>query len=631
MPAPPIAVPAPTPQGVDQVPTRPAYGLQTVPTASAPVPAGAPAPVVLPAQTTSTAPYGALPAYQGSYIPYGTPDEDRKKETLGSTYIPMDSWIYPEMTRLYSLGFGDTMFLSMRPWTRQSVVHILEETEDDIINSSSEEAQGILAAVQHELRLETPAVGTNGRGAIYGTESAYTRLMGISGQTLRDSYHLGQTLVNDYGRPYEPGFNALLGASSVNEWGRYSLYLRGEYQHSPSGPGYSQSLATYLSYVTDGIPYSGFNVPQATIPTPVVAAANPFRIVEATLSVHLLGHEISGGKSDAWMGPAQGGAMAWSNNAENIYSFRINRVEPLHIPYLSGLLGPVRYDFFLGSLKGHTDPQGAWTHSTMFSFEPTKNFQFAFQRTVVFGGRGHEPVTLRTFFKSFFSISDTTNEEKMGRLDPGARFSDFSATYRLPFVRRYATFYADSIVHDDVTPLSAPRRASFRTGIYVSQIPMLRKLDFRVEAFDMDPRSSRSTGGTFNYYETIHRQAYTNKGFIMGDWAGREAKGGQAWLTYHLSGKEWVQLEYMNKKNDKDFIPGAFSTALGTYARFGGTTQNSVKASVVKRFYHDDVEMNAWVQYERWKAPAYMAGPQNDTAAALQITYFPKLKSTQSK
>ena len=36
--------------------------------------------------------------------------------------------------------------------------------------------------------------------------------------------------------------------------------------------------------------------------------------------------------------------MAYSNNAENIYSFRINRVEPLHIPGLSYITGPFRYD-----------------------------------------------------------------------------------------------------------------------------------------------------------------------------------------------------------------------------------------------------------------------------------------------
>ena len=67
---------------------------------------------------------------------------------------------------------------------------------------------------------------------------------------------------------------------------------------------------------------------------------------------HLLGHEISGGKTDAWLGPAAGSSMAWSNNAENIYSFRVNRVEPLNVRYLSKLLGPVPYDFFVRKPEG---------------------------------------------------------------------------------------------------------------------------------------------------------------------------------------------------------------------------------------------------------------------------------------
>ena len=55
--------------------------------------------------------------------------------------------------------------------------------------------------------------------------------------------------------------------------------------------------------------------------------------------------------------------------------------------------------------------------------------------------------------------------------------------------------------------------------------------------------------GEFTYFEGgIQLQGYTNKGFIMGDMIGREGKGGQAWLTYHLSADEWVQLQYMRKK-----------------------------------------------------------------------------------
>jgi len=78
------------------------------------------------------------------------------------------------------------------------------------------------------------------------------------------------------------------------------------------------------------------------------------RFLEAYLSARVLNHEISFGKQDDWLGPGLGGGMAYSNNAQNIYSFRINRVEPLHIPLLSRATGPFRYDFLVGPLRGHT-------------------------------------------------------------------------------------------------------------------------------------------------------------------------------------------------------------------------------------------------------------------------------------
>jgi hypothetical protein len=569
------------------------------PPPAVPVPEKKGPPVAPPATATPEAPYVAYP-------PYAPVDQRPAPDRLGSVYIPMDSWMYPALTQLYGMGFLDTMYLGMRPYTRRSTLHMLMASKDAILNSDNEQAQDIFAKLLHELSAEIPS-GNVERGVVYGLDSTYTRLLGIGGPTLRDSYHLGQTISNDYGRPYQSGFNALTGASTVEEWGPFSLYVRGEYQHAPSADGYTVALATQLSLI-DQIAYTG---PQPTIPVGPIAAQNPFRLVEAYASAHLLGHEISGGKTDAWLGPAAGASMAWSNNAENIYSFRVNRIEPLNIRYLSKLLGPVRYDFFVGSLKGHNVPRSPWVHAEMFSFRPSENFEFGFQRTVIWGGEGHAPVTLHTFLHSFFDTNDTAGDEKIGRNDPGARFSDFSLSYRVPKMRRYVTFYMDTISHDDVTPISAPRRASYRTGLYFSQIPKLNKLDFRVEAVSTDPGVSPAAKGQFAYWEIIQLQGYTNKGFIMGDWIGREAKGGQAWLTYHLSGNEWVQLEYLNKKTPFNFIPG-------------GTTQNQFKASVVKRFGRD-VELNAWVQYEGWKAPVYKPGLQKDTSVAVQLTWFPKL------
>jgi hypothetical protein len=571
------------------------------------------------AQTPATVPpptpvpVSSVPSYPGYD---DTVDDDTR--SLSSTYIPLDSPIYPMAMRLYSLGYLGTAFIDMRPWTRLSLLHMLQESSDDIIADDDPVAVDLLSRLNSYLTAETPGADYK-RGTVYGVDTVYTRLLGITGQTLHDSYHLGQTFANDYGRPYQAGFNNITGFSSVNERGRFSFYVRAEYQHSPSGPGYSQALTSQLSLL-DQIPYPGtnnYNLHQATIPTGPIAAVNPLRVQEATLSFHILGHEISGGKSDDWIGPGLGGGMAWSNNAEDIYSFRINRVEPMHIPLLSRVIGPIRYDFFVGSLKGHTYPNSPWVHQETVSAAPTPDFQFSFQRTVIWGGQGHEPITIHTFLHSFFNFNDTTGAVKLSAQDPGARFSAFNFSWRLPFVHHYVTLYTDSICHDDVTPISAPRRAAYRPGIYLAKFPFLPKLDLRVEGVSTDTSTLTSINGTFNYYESIQKQGYTNKGFIMGDWIGREAKGGQAWLTWHLSGNEWVQLEYLNKKTPKDFIPG-------------GTTQNQFKVEVLKRI-RKDVELDAWMQYEAWKAPIYMpttGGANNhDTAIAAQITWYPKLRT----
>ncbi|GAC1419121.1 MAG: hypothetical protein NVSMB62_11540 [Acidobacteriaceae bacterium] len=602
-------VPAPTPAPPGPIDSRPGYAPLRQPDQVISPPRPAAAPVVTPDQPSPQAPYTAVAAY-------GTASgEDKPSDSNGSAYIPVDSWVYPAVLRLYGMGYLDTMYLSMRPYTRRSVLHMLQASEDAILSSDNTEAQDILSSLLNELSDEGITDGAK-RGTIFGLQSVYTRVQGITGNILQDSYHLGKTFFNDYGRPHESGFNNVTGFSTLNERGPFSLYVRGEYQHAPSSnAGYSLALANQLAILDETYPVAKPNFPQATIPTGPIAAQNPFRLVEATLSYHFFGHEISAGKSDAWLGPGMGGAMSWSNNAENIYSVRINRVEPLSIPLLSRVLGPVRYDFFYGSLKGHTAPNDDWVHSEMFAFQPTKNFQFGFQRTIIFGGKGHEPVTLHTFFKGFFDFNDTNVSEKFSRNDPGARFTAFNFSYRLPLVRHYLTLYADSEAHDDVTPVSAPRRAAYRPGIYLSHFPGASHLDLRVEGVSTDCSTLICQGGGHQYIEvSVQKQGYTSKGNILGDWIGREAKGGQAWLTYHLSGNEWVQLSYLNKKTPKDFIAG-------------GTTQNQFTVNVVKRIT-PMVELNAWYQYEGWKAPIYVAGKQNDNTFSFQLTWFPKLRTS---
>jgi hypothetical protein len=547
----------------------------------------------------------------------------------GSTYVPVDSWIYTAMDRLHALGYVDTAYLGLRPWTRLSIAHMLGLSADRVeTDTNNDEALTIYLALQREVKPD-----------VYHTtelihprtelESVYTALQGISGTPLRDSFHLGQTIINDYGRPYESGFNSYSGFSARAEAGRFSVYYRGEVQHAPSATGYSPALAAYLSSCIDGIPLTGYSntvIPpntcvngiaagpsplQDTIPEGPISTANNVRVLEANLSYHVMGHEVSIGKNDHWLGPDKGGSMLWSNNAEGIYDFEINRVEPLRIPLLSRLTGPFRYDFFVGSLKGHTYPNDPWVHMEKISFKPTRNLEFGFDRLSIWGGKGHGPITLHTFLKSFFSFQNVSSSEKFSSGDPGARLGTFDFSYRLPFLRHWVTLYTDSVAHDSVSPVGNPERSGERPGIYLARFPGLEHLDLRMEGANTDTPVWTTQTGQYTYWETVQRQGPTNKGFLVGDWVGRQGKGGQAWLTYHLSPQEEVQFQYREAKAATSFIPG-------------GTTQNDYALQVCKRV-QKDIEIRGWIQYEAWKAPLYKTGAQSDTSASVQITWFTRV------
>jgi hypothetical protein len=533
-------------------------------------------------------------------------------DPFSSTYVPMDSWIYPAMDRLHALGYVDSAFLGLRPWTRLSILHMLQETSDKIEDHpDDQQALEIFSAICQEVLPDEQAAG--GKPVLRAQiETVYNNFRGISGTPLRDSFHLGQTVINDYGRPYQEGFNDYSGFSARAEDGRFSLYFRGEYQHAPGAAGYSQALSELLSNL-DEIPYAT-NPIQDTIPQGPIPSANLFRVMEANLSFHVAGHEVSFGKNDHWLGPAKGASMSWSTNAENIYAFEINRVEPLRIPLVSEVLGPFRYEFYVGSLKGHTAPNDPWVHAEKISLKPTRNLELGFERTVIWGGKDHVPITIHSFLKSFFSFQNVSTAEKFSRNDPGARFGSFDFSYRLPFVRNWLTLYTDSEAHDDVNPISAPRRSAVLPGIYLSHFPMFHNLDLRVEGESTDPVSDEQQYGDFLYFEAIQRQGTTNKGFLFTDWIGRDSKGGQAWLTYHLSPSEYVQIMYRNAKADQKFIPL-------------GTTQNVFQIAAVKRI-RKDIELSGTLQQEEWKAPVYKPGLQSDTLAAFQVTWYPKQVKT---
>jgi Capsule assembly protein Wzi/PAP2 superfamily len=535
---------------------------------------------------------------------YGTFTKEPRQVRLnsaGSTYIELDNWIYPAVERLAALGIIRSAFLGIRPWTRTAVAQMLIDADVRMGDPSllSPQETSLFATLRSEFSQEL-SLEDGGVNESIRVESLYTRIDPIAGTPLNDSYHFGQTIINDFGRPYQQGFNMVSGFTSRAETGPFSFFVRGEYQYAPSAGAYSASVRNVIAQADQ-------NPVQPATP---IQTAEQFRLLDAYTSMTLWGNEVSVGKQSLWWGPGEGGALIFSNNAEPIYMLRINRTLPLYIPLLSRLLGPMRHDHFFGKLSGHHFPPDPFMYGDKISFQPTKNLELGFSRTAIFAGQGKTPLTFGTFWRSYTSANDVPFQDKGTARDPGARHGGFDFSYKLPFLRNWVTLYSDSIIHDDPSPLSAPRRAFIVPGLYLSHFPRFNKLDLRIESGYTDNPVIPNQFGRFVYWELVYHDAYTNKGNLLGSWIGRQGKGTQVWSNYWLNSFSSIQVSYRNAKIANQFIPG-------------GGTQNDISAGVRLRV-RNDWELNTNFQYEQWTIPVLASNRQSDFVSSIQVTYWPK-------
>lgn len=534
----------------------------------------------------------------GSFV---SPRTSWNSSNAGTTYVPLDSWVYPVLRRLMAVGLIRYGYAGLAPYTRMAVADMVSEAQSRLQDATA--IPVILRRDVESLQTEFAAelkLGPETDNQAVKVERLYTRFMNISGTPLADSYHFGQSVINDFGRPYHSGFSNVTGFETRAENGRFGFYVRGEYQHAPSAPAYPLSAREAIAQADNN----------PLLPATPIPATDEFRLLDTYASMTLAGHDISVGKQSLWWGPDVGGAMIMSNNAEPIYMAQINRTIPLAIPLLSKITGPFRYDFFFGKLSGHQYPPNPYIHGEKISFKPTENLEFGFSRTAVFAGQGLTPLTFHTFWTS---LTSTTSSTMLGGgiiSSAGVRHGQFDFSYRIPGLRKWLTIYSDSLVHDDVSPIDAPRRAAIEPGIYLSHFPKLHRLDLRVESASTDPRITNSHSGQFFYWESFYHDVYLNKTSLMGSWIGREAKGVQARSAYSISPFSSIQFEYRNQKIAKDFIAE-------------GQTLNSYAAKAQLRL-SPEFQLDSTLQIDRWKAPVFATGLHSDVIASAQITFWPK-------
>src|SRR6266849_1105892 len=334
-------------------------------------------------------------------------DGNLTPSNMGSPYVPMDSWVYSSFDRLAAMGYVNSGMFGMRPWTRLECARLLTESEDHgTVDDSSSEAARINLELAKEFSGELREM-SGGENTGAKVESVYARVTGISGQPLTDGFHFGETIINDYGRPFQEGLNSADGFSAWATTGHLVAYVRAEYQHAPSAPALSATARQFI-FSTNPLP---------SVPPPTsFGAVNQAQLLDAYFGLNFSNWQITFGPQTLWWGPSLGGPLMFNDNAAPVNMLRVNRVSPFKFPGILSWLGPWRVESFLGQLAGHdfvfqtnTGLVGQFNQPLVrqpfldgarFSFKPLPDLELGFSVTAVFAG-GPTPLTLHTFAKSY--------------------------------------------------------------------------------------------------------------------------------------------------------------------------------------------------------------------------------------
>jgi hypothetical protein len=530
---------------------------------------------------------------------------------MASTYVPIESWVYPAFERLAAEGYLQTAFFTLRPWTRMDCARLVDEAEDQLtVKPTTSDAPALLDSLKEEFAVELER-RAGGHNAEFRLESLDQRVTAIAGRPLTDGFHFAETLVNDDGRPFAEGANLYSGVSFRATAGPFAAYVRTELQRVPSAPAPDAlaqqqiAMADFTSTAAAG-PVSGFL---------------RVRVLEANVSFAVSNNQFTIGRQSLWWGPARSGATLFSNNAEPIDMLRYDRVRPFVLPSILKLLGPIRAQVFVGRLSGtqYVRPTSTlfgtsggalgdqpFIHGEKVAFKPTPNFEFSVSRTVIFGGTG-SPVNISTFLRSVFSAK-TVN----GANDPGDRRAAFDAQYRIPGLRNCLTGYFDGFSEDQPFPLVYPTESVWLSGFFFRCVPHLPRLTVRAEGL-LSPHRDLTFPGFF-YFNVHYLSGYTNDRQLIGSWIGREGDGEQAWATWHLSPRSSVELNWRSLRVNREFLQG------GTLRDLSATVDIAL---------HPEWQLLLQEQTEWWHFPLLSTTPQHNAAFTFQLSYRPLGRARQ--
>ena len=538
---------------------------------------------------------------------------ERDRQDMGSPFVPLDSWVYSTFERLAALRYVSSAILGLKPWTRMECARLTEEAVEalQVADRPNQEAAGLVARLQQEFGYEVGLL-SGGHNLSANLDSLYVRGVSISGPALTDSYHFGQTVAYDFGRPYEQGTNGQAGGSFDAAAGPLVIYMRAEYQHAPAAPAYSDTIQSFIARA-DGVPLS-------EVPSGAVPATNDVQLLDSYVAVDIHNFQLAVGRQSLDWSPSAD-SMMWSDNIEPVTMIRLVNPEPFLLPGFLRHLGPVRVDQFFGRLDGHPYVPNPFVYGQKINVKLFPFLELGFGRRTMIGGNGAgvgNALTSGNFLRSLVGIPTGGTASIPGSV-PGDNESEMDWMFYVPKVRNYIVLYGDAYAEDDILPIENPARNPWHPGIYITRIPGIPKLDLHVEGVSTEQPglialAGGGNRGIFNYWNQNYPDGNTNNGYLIGNAVGRDGRTIQAWLSYWLSPRSTLQVLYKHNTVASDFIPG------------GGAWQDYALQS--QSYFKNGFYLKTELQYEHIsRYPILFQQGQKNVTAILEVGFVPQRNS----
>jgi len=399
-----------------------------------------------------------------------------------SVNVNLDSWVYPALERLASIGLIESGLMNTKPLTRMEVARLTGEAmvlmaERKPGDDTDRLTLYLLERLKKEFRDELSILGTIHNVKIETFIKPIDEIS-VKYRLLDGSY----SIYNNDGIPYGDDNNASLEFSGrCKFFDTISLYYQ---------PIYSFNQSLRAEEKTD------------------------FKLLRGYIKFNLGNAEFEIGRDSMWWGPGCHGSLLMTNNAEPFDMVKISNPGPILLPWIFRYIGPFKVTFILSKLDEERPVSKPYIYGLRLNAKPLPTLELGISHIAIFGGEGVD--------LSFYETIEVlySNKNLTGNKESNQQFAvDFSLwihnTAPLTRLSRSVKVYGELGAEDTGRP---PDRRAYLVGLLFKDLFLTGRTDLQIEYVNTSPSSVPNSWYQHGKYPAFY------KGRVFGHHVGTDAE-----------------------------------------------------------------------------------------------------------